>query len=143
MLGHDLAAALPELRAHAESRMGAPVGSTAHVWRKSGEMVKDSDGYNVPEWVIELADIPCRIGSDRGGSTSRTVSTPGGDLTLGVRTAHFPASTEGLADGDVVEVIAGRLVGSLWTIVDSDDADQQTARRASVIAAERPSGLGL
>lgn len=139
MLGHDLAATLPELRAHAESRMGAPIGSTVQVRRKTGGTTTDADGYEVDEWVIELAEVPCRIGSDRGAAQSRTVSTPGGDVTLAVRVAHFPAATEGLRDGDLIEVVAGRLLGSVWRVVEADDADQQTARRVPVVAAERPS----
>ena len=124
----------------AESRMGAVNGaSTVHVWRKTGLMVPDeSTGYDVPEWVVELADVPCRIGSDRGAAPSRTVSTPGGDLTLGVRTAHMPVSTDGLRDGDFLEVPAGRLVGSVWQVVEADAADQQTARRVPVVAVDRP-----
>ena len=140
MLGHDLAATLPELRAHAESRMGAENGAcTVQVRRRTGETTTDADGYEVDEWVVELAGVPCRIGSDRGASQSRTVSTPGGDVTLAVRVAHFPAATEGLRDGDFIEVVAGRLLGSVWLIVEADDADQQTARRVPVVAAERPS----
>lgn len=140
MLGHDIAATLPELRAHAESRMGAGNGaSTVHVWRKTGRNVPDeTSGYDVPEWVVELADTPCRIASDRGAAPSRTVSTPGGDLTLGVRTAHFPVATEGIKDGDYIEVTAGRLVGSVWQVVEADAADQQTARRVPVVAVDRP-----
>lgn len=122
--------------------MGAGNGaSTVHVWRKTDLMVPDANGYDVPEWVVELADVPCRIASDRGAAPSRTVSTPGGDLTLGVRTAHFPAATEGLRDGDYIEVTAGRLVGSVWQVVEADDADQQTARRVPVVAVDRPGGF--
>lgn len=131
---------LDQFKGDAEGRMGAGNGaSTVHVWRKTGEMVPDeSTGFHVPEWVVELADVPCRIASDRGAAPSRTVSTPGGDLTLGVRVAHLPASTEGLRDGDLIEVVAGRLVGSVWQVVEADDADQQTARRVPVVAVDRP-----
>lgn len=119
--------------------MGAPIGSTAHVWRKSGRVVQDEEtGSESPEWVIEIPDVPCRIGSDKGAAPSRTVSTPGGDIVLGVRTAHFPASTEGLRDGDLIEIVDGVLVGTVWQIVEADAADQQTARRVPVVATERP-----
>lgn len=139
MLAHDLAAVLPDLQAHAESRMGAPFGSTADVRRRTGRMVQDeTSGREVPEWEIVLPEVPCRIGSDKGSAPSRTVSTPGGDVQLGTRTAHFPAATEGLRDGDMVDIIAGRLAGTVWQIVEADDADQQTARRVPVIAVQRP-----
>lgn len=138
----SVASALAAGQRAAESRMGAGNGaSTVHVWRKTGEMVPDANGYDVPEWVVELADVPCRIGSSLGAGQSRTVSTPGGDLTLGVRVAHFPAATEGLKDGDHIEVTAGRLVGSVWQVVEADDADQQTARRVPVVAVDRPGGF--
>jgi hypothetical protein len=136
----SLDAYLPDFRADAEERMGADAGAcTVQVRRKTGETTTDADGYEVDEWVVELAEVPCRIGSDRGASQSRTVSTPGGDVTLAVRVAHFPAATEGLRDGDFIEVVDGRLLGSVWRIVEADDADQQTARRVPVVAAERPS----
>lgn len=121
--------------------MGASNGaSTVSVWRKTGGITTDADGYEVPEWAIELAEVPCRIGSDKGASQSRTVSTPGGDVTLAVRVAHMPVSVDNLSDGDLLEVTAGRLIGSIWQVVEADDADQQTARRVPVVATERPGG---
>lgn len=119
--------------------MGAANGaSTVHIRRKTGDTTTDADGYESPQWVIELADVPCRIRASAGAGQSRTISTPGGDVTLAVRVASFPAATEDLRDGDCIEVVDGRLAGSVWQIVEADDADQQTARRVAVIAAERP-----
>jgi hypothetical protein len=43
-----------------------------------------------------------------------------------------------LRDGDLIEVTAGELTGSVWHVVEADAADQQTARRVPVIAAEHP-----
>jgi hypothetical protein len=54
-----------------------------------------------------------------------------------VRVAHLPHSTV-LRDGDLIEITAGELAGSVWHVVEADAADQQTARRVPVIAAEHP-----
>lgn len=120
--------------------MGAPIGSTAHAWRKSGEMVKDADGYDVEEWVIELADVPCRIAPAKG---TRILSNPGGDVQASLPEIHFPADTAGIKDDDVIEIVAGRHEGTLWRVVESDGFDQTTALRLPVESAERPAGLGL
>lgn len=135
----SLAGTLAAGRRAAEARMGAGNGaSTVQVRRKTGGTTTDADDYEVPEWVIELADVPCRIAASSGAGQSHTISTPGGDVTLAVRVAHLPAATEDVRDGDYIEVVDGRLTGSVWEIVEADDADQQTARRVAVIAAERP-----
>lgn len=120
--------------------MGASNGSsTANVWRKTGRTVQnEANGREAPEWVIEHLEVPCRIGSDKGAAPSRTISTPGGEVQLGTRTAHFPAGTENLRDHDLVEIVAGQLEGTVWQIVESDGADQRTARRVRVIATKRP-----
>lgn len=113
--------------------------STATIRRKTGGTTTDADGYKVPEWADVHVAISCRIGSDKGSSATRTVSTPGGDVQVATRTLSLPASTTNLADGDLVEVTAGELAGSVWRVVEADFADQQTARRCPVVATERPS----
>lgn len=136
MLGDDLAAALPELRAHAESRMT----SQASVWRSTGRMTQDeATGLEVPEWERTHSASPFRLGgSDKGSSGTRTRSVGGVELQLAVRIGHFPAATTNLLDGDLIEVTSGENVGSVWRIVEGDWADQQTARRVPIIAADRP-----
>jgi hypothetical protein len=73
----------------------------------------------------------------RSQSPSRTIDLGGVQVQVATRTAHFAHDTD-LRDGDLIEITAGELVGSVWRIVESDAADQQTARRVPVIATERP-----
>lgn len=140
MLGESIRAALPELRAHAESRMGVDNGgSNATLWRRVAREEQDeSNGSEAPEWLAVHLSLPCRIGSDRGSAPTRTINTPGGEMQVGARTAHFPVDTYDLADGDLIEIIAGRLIDTVWQIAEADDADQQTARRVPVVAVDRP-----
>lgn len=135
MLGHDVAAALPELRAQAESRMGAANGgSDAVVKRFAGYDEPDADGHEAEVWVT-VHDGPMRLSGVRGGaSPSRTETPPGGELQVARRIAHWPAATEALEDGDVIEIYAGESAGSAWRIIEADRADQQTAYRVPVTA---------
>ena len=73
----------------------------------------------------------------RSQSPSRTVNIGGAEAQVATRTAHFPHDTV-LRDGDLIEITAGELVGSVWRVIESDAADQQTARRVPVIAVEHP-----
>jgi hypothetical protein len=113
--------------------------STATVRRKTGGTTTDADGFEVPAWAIAYAGRPCRIaGMARSQSPSRTIDLGGVQVQVATRTAHFAHDTTDLRDGDLIEITAGELVGSVWRIVESDAADQQTARRVPVIATERP-----
>lgn len=115
-------------------------GSTVRVHRSTGRLVQDdTTGLEVPEWAIVLDDLPARIGgTSRGPSPTRNVPQPGGDVQTAVRVAHLPATTTDLADGDLIEVLYGEHAGRLWRIVEADPADQQTALRVPVVAANRP-----
>lgn len=134
MLGHDLAAALPELRAHAESRMT----SRASLRRLTGGTTVNAEGYEVPEWATVLTDTPCRLTARTGAGQSRTVSTPGGDVQIASRELHVPVGTTGVRDGDLFEITAGENAGTVWQVVEADGSDQTTALRLPVVAAERP-----
>jgi hypothetical protein len=126
-------AALPVLRSEAEARML----STATVRRKTGATTTDARGLEVPAWST-MTGLPCRIaGMARSQSPSRTVDIGGAEVQVATRTAHFPHDTD-LRDGDLIEITAGELVGSVWRVIESDAADQQTARRVPVIATDRP-----
>lgn len=135
MLGDAIRAALPELQAHAESRMGAAnTASDAAVLRFIGLAPPDSEGYEAEEWAT-VHTGPMRLaGAERGASTSRTITTPGGEVQLAVRIAHFPIGTTPFEDGDLIEITAGQNVGTLWRVVEGDRADQQTAYRVPVVA---------
>jgi hypothetical protein len=126
--------ALSAGRHAAESRML----SAATVHRKTGATTTDTRGLEVPGWDEVYEDRPCRIaGMARSQSPSRTVNIGGAEVQVATRTAHFPHDTD-LRDGDLIEITAGELIGSVWRVVEADAADQQTARRVPVIATDRP-----
>lgn len=139
MLGDDLRAVLPELKRHAESRMGSTDhGSDATVYRLTGRTIPGPDGLDEPERVIVHAG-PMRLRSGRGGAgPTRTKSVPGGEVSLATREAHFPAATPTFRDGDLIHIDAGRSAGAWWLVIEADRADQQTAYRVPVVAAEQP-----
>lgn len=119
----------------AESRMGATnAASDAAVLRFIGLAPPDSEGYEAEEWAT-VHTGPMRLaGAERGASTSRTITTPGGEVQLAVRIAHFPIGTPPFEDGDLIEITAGQNAGTLWRVVEGDRADQQTAYRVPVVA---------
>ena len=131
MLADAIAAALPELRQQAQARMT----SRATVRRPTGRLTQDEgSGLEVTEWADVVTDSPFRIG--RGDGT-RTLTIGGVEVTLAVRTGHFPAGTD-LADGDLIDVTEGENAGTVWRVVEGDWADQQTAYRVPIIATSRP-----
>jgi hypothetical protein len=132
MLGHDLAAALPELRAEAESRMT----SRARVRRRSG--TTQVDGFDVPGWADVHTDLPFRLGKGNGGF--RTMNVGESEVQVAVREGHFPADTTGLDDGDIIEVTDGENTGAYLRIVEASWHDQATARRVPVLETEKPDG---
>lgn len=135
MLADDLAAALPELRAQAESRMT----STVTVRHKTGRTVQDeTSGREVPEWV-DVYTGRFRLGSiPQGSGPFRTIVAGGAEVQASVRVGHFPAGTTGLGDGDLIDITAGENAGTVWQITESDPADQQTALRLPIFSVQRP-----
>lgn len=113
--------------------------SIAIVRRLTDRTAQDEgSGEEAPVWNVVYTG-PFRLGgSERGGSGTRTVTTGGVELQVATRVAHFPAAVTTLADDDLIEVTAGENTGAVLRIVESDWADQQTARRVPVIAADRP-----
>ena len=115
--------------------MGATnAASDAAVLRFIGLAPPDSEGYEAEEWAT-VHTGPMRLaGAERGASTSRTITTPGGEVQLAVRIAHFPIGTPPFEDSDLIEITAGQNAGTLWRVVEGDRADQQTAYRVPVVA---------
>lgn len=135
-LNAAIEAELPGLRAQAEARMT----STCTIKREGGSTV-DGAGFEVEGWTVIHADLPLRLaGSERGGSGTRAVSSGGVDVQLAVRTAHVPATTTGLRDGDVIEVTEGENAGTFLRIIEAASQDQATALRLPVIEAQEPEG---
>lgn len=127
-------AALPMLRAEAEARM-----TSRCTIRRKTDQTTVVDGFEVPVWDTTYTALPLRLVSDSTGTTqSRRVETAGVEYELAMRTAHFPASTSNLRDGDLLEVTSGENTGLVLRIVEADWSDQTTARRVPVVATQRP-----
>lgn len=126
-------AELAEDREDAEARMT----SRCTVRRKTGTTVVD--GVKVAVWTPTYTALPLRlVGLSDSQSQSRRVETAGVEFQLAIRTAHIPASTSNLRDGDFIEVTSGENAGMVLRIVEADWSDQTTARRVPVVATQRP-----
>ena len=102
MLGEDVAAALPELRAHAESLMV----DTILVERATGAVTTDATTLaEVPVYATVRAAGPGRI--QRPGALSPNESVVGG-FEFGIRAAlaQLPLSATGILAGDRITVTA-------------------------------------
>lgn len=130
-----LSTALIRGRAAAEARML----SRCTIRRKTDATTTDGDGNEVPVWATTYTAHPLRLVSESTGSTqSRRVETAGVQFELAVRTAHLPASTSDLRDGDLIDVTSGDNAGMVLRVIEADWADQTTARRVPVVATQRP-----
>lgn len=131
----DLLAVLYSGRAEAEARMLSRVT----VRHATGDTTPNTDGYDVPEWVVVATGVPFRLGGANAGSTgTRTITVGTTEVQLALRTGHFPADTTGLADGDYIDITSGENAGLVLRIVEADWQDQATARRVPVVAVQRP-----
>lgn len=137
ILQSAIAAELPFLRAEAEARMV----STAAVMRKTSLTAQnETTGLEAAVWATVYPDAPFRLGgSERGGSTSRTVTLAEGELQIAVRVGHFPADHDLLADGDLIEITSGENEGLVLRVIEAEWQDQATARRVPVVTEQRPS----
>lgn len=134
MLGTELDAALPELRAYAESRMTSQVV----VMRKTGAKVY-VNGYQVPEWAAVHIDLPFRSsGGSSGDGGSRGVTIGGVTFEEATGIGSVPATTVDLRDNDLLEVTAGKWAGDVYRIVAAIRYDQKTARRLPIVETARP-----
>jgi hypothetical protein len=128
-------AALPSLRAEAEARMT----SRAKVRRNTGATTTGGDGFEVPVWDVIYADVAFRLGgANAGGSGMRTVVVGTTEVQLAVRVGSFPAATNLLRDGDLIDITAGENAGLVLQIIEAGWQDQATARRVPVMAVQRP-----
>lgn len=114
--------------------------STVVVRRKTGQMAQDeTTGEEVPVWSTVYTG-PFRLGgTDRGSAGTRTENIGGVELQVATRVGHFPASTNGLSDGDYIDITSGENVGVGLRIIEADWQDQSTARRVPVESVTRPS----
>ena len=100
MLGDDIAAALPDLRAQAESLMV----DTCVIRRQNGTAPDPVTLAEVPVFE-DVWSGPCRI--QRSGALSPSEQTPGGyEFGLNSVLAQLPIASTGIRRGDVLEVTA-------------------------------------
>ena len=92
-------------------------------------------GRQVKVWEVVHADLPCRV---KRGNDSRTESSGGVEVQLATRELHFPHDVTGMEDGDLAEVTSGESAPSVWRLLDTEPADQQTAYRVPVVQIRRP-----
>lgn len=142
MIGDDLAAALPELQQHAESRMD----SRCDLRRPTGKMAQDEGtGREYPVWQTLAVNVPLRV---RAATVSQAQSVPGGKVQTARPTGSVPLVIEWLddvpaadrehRDGDHIDVTVGDTAGLAFVIREADRTDQTTARRFPVEAVARP-----
>ncbi|HKY58303.1 MAG TPA: DUF6093 family protein [Aeromicrobium sp.] len=134
---------LGAFRALAESRMTSRVA----VMRKTGETAQnETTGLQDPVWATVHVDLPFRLDNGGGGLAqaggSGAINIGGVELEVAVAVANLPATTDDLADGDLIEVISGEWADTVWRIVKATTADQKTARRVPLEGATRPSEWG-
>ena len=101
MLGHDIAAALPELRAHAESLM---VDACTITRAGSGvSTIDEATGTVVPPAGTTVYDGPCRV-QRPGTSTAPRADTGGYEIGVGTLFAQLPIDATGVRRGDTFTV---------------------------------------
>lgn len=132
MLGQDVAAALPGLRAQAESRMV----DTVVVRRPAADQTIDDDT------VVDGAEFapapvysgPCRVKAP--GVQPQRVESAGATVTIQKPELHVPDDAPELLPGDVAFLAADtytpRLRGKVYRVDDGHAATDSTAQRVPV-----------
>lgn len=130
MLGGDLAAALPELRAHAESRMRSTCSIAAP--SAPGDVWDEATGTYLPATRTPVYVGPCRVRV----AAAQPVSPVAGEVEYGVddRIVSLPIDTSGaVRAGMRVTITAASnddaLVGEVFEVVSVPSGDDLTARR--------------
>lgn len=123
MLGDDIAAKLPQLRAHARSRMW----STALV--EQVEVGADPDTGMTVETVASSQFLPCRV---KHGRMVRPADVQGAQVAEVPTEIHFPWDTEGLQVGLRVTITTSEspmVQGAVLRLTGPPQGDQMTAQR--------------
>lgn len=121
MLNDGIAAALPELRAHAESRMTR----TCLVRAVTGVDVDPETGADVPSYGPTLYEGPCRLRDRQYGSTALDLSGTA-PATRSRLELHVPFGSPRIPVGAVVSFEDGT---PDYRVTDTADGDDVTARR--------------
>lgn len=114
--------------------------SRANVMRKTGLTVpNETTGSDDPEWEVIHAALPCFMdAAGRGSSGMRTVVIDGGEEQVALRVAKVPAVTEGIRDGDYLDVLTGACAGRAFRIAEASPADQKKQLELPVVEERRP-----
>lgn len=120
MLGDDISAALPELRAQAESLMTETVQVT-----RVGALTVDGTGRQVPSTTVVYSGI---AGLGRAGTQPESVGAPGQQATLQAQVVKFPIGPYVPRDGDVTEFTAGVLAGVKMRLVGASPVTSQAVQ---------------
>ena len=121
MLHDGIAAALPELRAHAESRMTR----TCLVRAVTGVDADPETGADVPTYGPTLYQGPCRLRDRQYGSTALDLSGTA-PATRSRLELHVPFGSPRIPVGAVVSFEDGT---PDYRVTDTADGDDVTARR--------------
>lgn len=133
MLGHDIAAALPGLRAQAESRMRDSVV----VRRPSGDGEPDPlTGVDVPAYALAAVYAgPCRVKAV--SLQPRDVESATSTVTTQALELHVPDDAPALQPGDVAFMAADtyttRIRGRVYRVTGEHAGSDTTAQRVPVI----------
>ena len=127
MLGDDIAGVLPELRAHALSRM------TSTVLVESVTVAADPMTGRDVETATTIATLPCRVKSSGVQGTRANISDAA--ILENRQLIHFPWDTTVLRAGMRVTITASTtpsLVGMVYRLDSPTQGDQATAQRWEV-----------
>lgn len=133
MLGHDLTAALPDLRAHAESMML----DTGKALRPTGERIYDKILQREVEQFDDSFGFTSRCKVQDGGLSAAEAEVGGRTSTETRPKLHLPASTPPLSVDDIWEMttvhpLSLEVVGTRYRIVAPAHGGLKTARRYEV-----------
>ena len=138
MIGDELAAALPELRRHAESRMT----SRLLLRRKTTETVINAEGLDVAVWEDIYVDLPCWVDWEASGSNSGVNINVGAgvQVTRARRVLKVPHTATLGKDHDVARISGGALDGKFFRLTEVTFADQKKQQEIPIIECSRPEG---
>ncbi|GAA4120494.1 hypothetical protein GCM10022215_24190 [Nocardioides fonticola] len=96
-------------------------------------------GRELPTWTVVHEAEPFRLaGPSRGAATSETLNIADGTTTLARRVGKFRHDLRDLRSGDLVEVVDGEWVGTVWRLGEAIGQDGAIARRIPVTQVARP-----
>ncbi|HEY9353403.1 MAG TPA: DUF6093 family protein [Nocardioides sp.] len=137
MIGDELAAALPEVRRHAESRMT----SRLLLRRKTGATVI-VDGKDVAELSDVYVDLPCWVDWEASGPNSGVNVNVGAGVTVtrSRRVLKIPHHATACRDHDIARISGGALDGKFFRLTEVTFADHKKQQEIPIIESPRPEG---